>query len=152
GFNYAAFERPEQNRSATGLDPLSPAGPGRLSPGDPAAVRPGVPYEACLAQAIETLARAGAGARLPGWEHSHGARLEVALAKRRGMAVRPLDRWLNASEHDGPAPDENRGPVDAARIAESEAHAPTVMIDPTGGPATLRAGLMRLGGKLREQS
>lgn len=152
GFNYAAFERAEQQLAAAGLDPLSPADPAQLSPGDPDELRPGVTYEDCLAQAIETLARADAVATLPGWEQSHGARLEVALAKRRGMAVRPLGRWLNASEHDGPAPDENRGPVDAARIAEIEAHAPTVMIDPTGGPATLRASLMRLGNKLREQN
>src|SRR5699024_7883145 len=123
-----------------------------LSPGDPDELRPGVTYEDCLAQAIETLARADAVATLPGWEQSHGARLEVALAKRRGMAVRPLGRWLNASEHAGTGRDENGGPVDAARIAEIEAHGPTVMIDPTGGPATLRASLMRLGNKLREQN
>src|SRR5690625_7364844 len=58
GFNYAAFERAEQQLAAAGLDPLSPADPAQLSPGDPDELRSGVTYEDCLAQAIETLARA----------------------------------------------------------------------------------------------
>src|SRR5690625_7336374 len=80
GFNYAAFERAEQQLAAAGLVPLSPADPAQLSPGDPDELRPGVTYEDCLAQAIETLARAGAAATLHVWEQSNGALIVASFA------------------------------------------------------------------------
>lgn len=83
------------------------------------------------------------------------------------MEIRPLSSWLGRDEHPGARPSgpsahlpgtrpasiadtAQDGVVDPLRVAEIEANAPTVMIDPTGTPADLRAGLMRLGDKLRE--
>ena len=177
GSNYDAFDRAEEQLAESGHEPVSPANPAQRDPGDPDRLAPGVSYEGCLAQAIEKLLSADAVALLPGWEDSHGARLEVALARRRGMEIRPLRNWLKDGHHPGAGfglPPVTRidpkdpsahlpstrpvsiteaaedGAVDPLRVAEIEANAPTVMIDPTGTPADLRAGLMRLGDKLRE--
>ena len=37
-------------------------------------------------------------ALLPGWENSRGARLEVDVAARLGMAVKPIDEWLDLAK------------------------------------------------------
>ena len=177
GFNYDAFDRAEEQLAASGYEPVSPADPTQLDQDDPDELAPGVSYEDCLAQAVEKLLSADAVALLPGWEDSHGARLEVALARRRGMEIRPLSSWLDRTSHAGAgfglppvirtdpkgasatlrgtrpesiADGAEDGALDPLRVAEIEADAPTVMIDPTGTPADLRAGLMRLGDKLRE--
>lgn len=167
GFNYDAFDRAEEQLAASGYEPVSPADPMQRDPDDADRLAQGVSYEDCLAKAVEKLLSADAVALLPGGAGSHGARLEVALARRRGMEIRPLASWLGRDKHPGARP---RGPsahrpgtrpvsiteaaedgaVDPLRVAEIEANAPTVMIDPTGTPADLRAGLMRLGDKLRE--
>lgn len=176
GFNYPAFDRAQEQLAAAGFDPVSPADPAQRSPNDPDELAPGVSYEDCLARAIEKLTSADVLAALPGWEQSHGARLEIALAGRRGMEVRPVGLWLESDDHPGaafglppisaidpmgPMPERadsqpvadrtGDGPLDPLQVAEIEAHAWTVMIDPTGTTASLRASLMRLGDKLRKK-
>jgi len=167
GFNYDAFDRAEEQLAESGQEPVSPADPTQLDQDDPDELAPGVSYEDCLAQAVEKLLSADAVALLPGWEDSHGARLEVALARRRGMEIRPLSSWLDRTSHAGAgfglppvirtdpkgasatlrgtrpesiADGAEDGALDPLRVAEIEADAPTVMIDPTGTPAELRAG------------
>lgn len=46
------------------------------------------------ADLIVMLSDAGRVAVLPGWEHSRGATLEVHIAERLGISVKPLDEWL----------------------------------------------------------
>jgi hypothetical protein len=46
------------------------------------------------ADLIVMLSDAGRIAVLPGWEHSRGATLEVLIAERLGMPVKPLNEWL----------------------------------------------------------
>lgn len=167
GFNYDAFDRAEKLLAAAGHEPVSPADPLQRHPDDPDRLAPGVSYEDCLAQAVERLLSADAVALLPAWALSRGARLETALARRLGMEIRPLSSWLGRNKRPGGRPrgrsahlpgtrpasiadTTEDGVVDPLRVAEIEANAPTVMIDPTGTPADLRAGLMRLGDKLRE--
>src|SRR5699024_7512649 len=101
GFNYDAFDRAEAQLVALGDEPVSPADPAQRHPDEPDRLAPGVSYEDCLAQTVERLLSADAVALLPGWVQSRGARLGVALARRRGMEIRPLASWLRRAEHPG---------------------------------------------------
>lgn len=47
-----------------------------------------------LRHAIKRLVDCDAVATLNGWEHSKGARLEVLIAERLGIPVKPLVEWL----------------------------------------------------------
>lgn len=102
GFNYAAFDKAVWELALAGFVPLSPADPTQRHPEDSDRLAPGVSYEDCLAAAIEKLFRADAVATLPGWEQSHGARIAVALATRRGMEVGPVQEWVG-NAHPGAA-------------------------------------------------
>src|SRR5699024_9677252 len=104
GFNYNAFARAEAQLIALGDEPVSPADPAQRDPDDADRLAPGVSYEDCLAQAVERLLSADAVALLPGWAQSRGARLEVVLARRLGMKIRPLTSWLGRDKHPGAHP------------------------------------------------
>lgn len=149
-FNYPSFDRAAKDLAAAGYEPLSPAVPAHLSPTDPGELADGLSYEDVLASSLQMLLNADAVAHLDGWESSHGARLEVALARRRGLLTAPMTHWLSL-EPVSPAPEADRAgvPLDPSRVAEIERNAPTVMVDPLGTPADLRASLMRLGDKVR---
>lgn len=149
-FNYPSFDRAAQDLAAAGYEPLSPAVPAHLSPTNPGELADGLSYEDVLASSLQMLLNADAVAHLDGWERSHGARLEVALARRRGLLAAPLAHWLSL-EPVRPAPELDRAsaPLDPSKVAETERNAPTVMVDPLGTPADLRASLMRLGDKVR---
>ena len=149
-FNYPSFDRAEQDLTAAGYEPLSPAVPAHLSPTDPGELADGLSYEDVLASSLQMLLTADAVAHLDGWEDSHGARLEVALARRRGLLTAPVAHWLSL-EQVGPASEADRAgaPLDPSQVAEIERNAPTVMINPLGTSAELRASLMLLGDKVR---
>ncbi|WP_341855860.1 DUF4406 domain-containing protein [Brachybacterium sp. GPGPB12] len=149
-FNYPSFDRAEQDLAAAGYEPLSPAVLAHLSPTDSGVLADGLSYEDVLAAGLQILLNADAVALLGGWESSHGARLEVALARRRDLLTAPVAHWLSL-EPVSPAPEADRAgaPLDSSRVAEIERNAPTVMVDPLGTPADLRASLMRLGDKVR---
>lgn len=149
-FNYPSFDRAEQDLAAAGFEPSSPAVLAHLSPTDPGELADGLSYEDVLASSLQMLLNADAVALLDGWESSHGARLEVALARRRGLLTAPMAHWLSL-EPMSPAPEAERAgvPLDPSRVAEIERNAPTVMVDSLGTPADLRASLTRLGDKVR---
>ncbi|MEV0869445.1 DUF4406 domain-containing protein [Brachybacterium paraconglomeratum] len=149
-FNYPSFDRAEEDLATAGYHPLSPAVIAHLSPADPGVLADGLSYEDVLAASLQMLLNADAVALLDDWESSHGARLEVALARRRGLLAAPVAHWLSL-EPANPATEADRAgaPLDPTRVAEIERNAPTVMVDPLGTPADLRASLMRLGDKVR---
>lgn len=161
-FNYPSFEQAEVRLRAAGHEVVSPADRAQLNPADPDSLAPGVTYEQCLAEAIAKLLTCEAVALLPGWEDSHGARLEVELSHLRGLDVAPLERWLNAGALPGdafglpPVTALNpKGPAAgcctaprAHRVEDLEPDAPTVMVSALGTPAQLREGHMRLGRKI----
>ena len=55
---------------------------------------PGVSWSECMRADIKALCDCDAVATLPGWQHSKGATLEVHIAERLQMEVRPLSAWL----------------------------------------------------------
>ena len=56
------------------------------------------PWEDYLAETLWLILECQAVALLDGWEHSRGARLEVAWARRLGKPVAPVADWLALRE------------------------------------------------------
>ena len=88
-FNYEAFHAAEAALRAAGYEPINTAHHEvENDTGKPQT------WEWYLRRAIKALMDADAVALLPGWQASEGANLERRLAKRLGMRVLPIERWL----------------------------------------------------------
>ena len=77
GLNFPAFAAMTANLRADGHTVTNPA---ELNPD-------GGSWNDCMRRDIVALMECDTVARLPGWEHSKGARLEVLIAERLGMTV-----------------------------------------------------------------
>jgi uncharacterized protein DUF4406 len=53
-----------------------------------------LPWDECLKLSIKAMMDCNALALLPNWEDSRGAAIEIDLAGKLDMAIRPLDHWL----------------------------------------------------------
>ena len=84
--NRPAFQQVAATIRAAGHDALNPA---ELCP-------PGIPWKAAMRIDRAALKTAQGLICLPGWERSRGARIEVWLARRRGLPVWTLGDWLLA--------------------------------------------------------
>lgn len=82
--NRPAFQAVAATVRAAGHDVINPA---ELCP-------PGIAWKAALRIDLAALKTAHAVICLPGWEQSRGARMEVWLARRRGLAIWPVEDWL----------------------------------------------------------
>ena len=86
-FNYPAFHEAAARLREAGFQVVNPADGHDITKPLPA-------YDVMLAGALRKSLDCDAVAVLPGWEDSHGARLEVHVAEALGRPVRPVDAWL----------------------------------------------------------
>lgn len=75
--NFPAFHAAEETLRVNGYDPVNPA---KITP------EKGLPWEYYMRRDIAALLDCEAVLRLPGWEESRGATLEVLIAEHLGMA------------------------------------------------------------------
>lgn len=88
-FNYPAFHRAAESLAHHGHDPINPARTeGRED------CREWLDF---MRAALRDIADCDGIATLPGWEDSRGAHLEVEIATRLGLPVRPVEAWLEAA-------------------------------------------------------
>jgi hypothetical protein len=88
GFNLPAFAWSTERLTAAGYDAVNPGRHG---------VNPGYMWEDYLRRALLDMLTCDGVALLPGWEESRGARLEVDVAVRLRMPVRPVGEWLSVA-------------------------------------------------------
>ena len=104
-FNYPAFFSAAEKLRAEGYAVVNP--PERDAPEVQHAALDSergywadLPYPAeqllpeIIQQNVDDVLSSDGLAMLPGWEHSRGARFEVALAERIGLDIRSLEQWL----------------------------------------------------------
>lgn len=84
--NRSAFHRVAASVRAAGHDALNPA---ELCPS-------GITWKAAMRIDLAALKTAQGVICLPGWERSRGARIEVCVARRRGLPVWTFGDWLLA--------------------------------------------------------
>lgn len=89
-FNYPAFDAAEQQLQAEGFAVLNPTSIEADNP------TPGTPqrWDWYMRRAIRLVLEADGLALLPGWSTSTGAKLELSIALRLGLEIRPLRDWL----------------------------------------------------------
>jgi hypothetical protein len=90
-FNYPAFHMAAAQLRAAGYSVTNPAENG---------LREGTRWVECMDRAIPQIFDAEGLALLPGYHSSNGARIEVAIARRRGIPIRTVRGWINDAEHD----------------------------------------------------
>jgi len=83
-FNFPAFNQAADLLTVAGHVPVNPADGG---------VVPGKSWEAYLREDLRLILDSDAVATLPGWRASRGASLEVYVAERLRMPVRPVWEW-----------------------------------------------------------
>lgn len=89
-FNYPEFNRVASELAGKGYTPLNPATIDDLFPKAPHEVRT---WQWYMRQALKMCVVADGVATLPGWVHSRGASLEVHVARRLELPVRPWWEW-----------------------------------------------------------
>jgi hypothetical protein len=83
-FNYPAFDSAALELARSGYDVLNPARRGVVESWG---------WADYLRLALGDVLAADGVATLPGWTRSRGASLEVHVARRLGMPVRPVHEW-----------------------------------------------------------
>lgn len=84
-YNLPAFAAATLELQSLGHDAVNPGHRG---------VIPGYTWQDYMRDALRLLLDCDAVALLPGWESSDGARLEVRLARKLDMDVRPITEWI----------------------------------------------------------
>lgn len=88
-YNYPAFEAAVAQLEAAGFEVVSPTEGGQVD---------GWAWEDYLRRGLGQLLGCEAVAILDGWHRSRGARVEVHVATRLRMPVRPVEAWLEDAE------------------------------------------------------
>ncbi len=83
-WNKPAFAAAADQLRDRGYEPMNPA---------EVKLGPGATWEQYMREDLKLLMDCEAVALLPGWEQSRGATLEASIARRLGMAVRPLEEF-----------------------------------------------------------
>lgn len=87
-YNLPAFAAAAKLLTTCGYDAVNPGRRG---------VIPGYTWRDYMCDALRELLACEAIALLDGWEHSHGAQLEVHVAQALGMPVKPLTHWTESA-------------------------------------------------------
>ena len=90
-FNYPAFFAAAKDLRARGYGPINPA---RVRSN---VVKPPTTWLDFMRHSLRDIADADGIATLPGWRASRGASLEVDIARRLELPVRPVQDWITAA-------------------------------------------------------
>ncbi|MET0887683.1 MAG: DUF4406 domain-containing protein [Mycetocola sp.] len=88
-YNYPAFNEAAAQLTAAGYSTLNPVDSEKHNPSGVKQT-----WDWYMRHALRMVTNADGIALLPGWAQSEGASLEVQVARRLGLDVRPLKDWL----------------------------------------------------------